>query len=259
MPDRQRERARSAAPEPVKPFIHEGLDSKTMYFSVSAIQSRMDILRPDALVLEYTCTMMGFLIFKPRPARMAMIGLGGGSLAKFCHRHLPATDITVVEINPHVIALREAFRVPPEGPRFRVVADDGARFVGEASGRFDVLVVDAFDAEGMPAALGSARFYDNCLDLLSPGGLMVVNLHAGHPHFQVYLARIRGSFGQGVLCVEEADGCNSVVFAGKGDDVLKRVGHGGVRRPPSLSDEAWKQLQPAFSRIVRRLGAGEPG
>jgi hypothetical protein len=31
--------------------------------------------------------------------RESDIGLGGGSLAKFCYRHLPNSRITVVEIN----------------------------------------------------------------------------------------------------------------------------------------------------------------
>ena len=34
-------------------------------------------------------TMMGLLLFDPSPARVAMIGLGGGSLVRFFARHLP--------------------------------------------------------------------------------------------------------------------------------------------------------------------------
>ena len=252
------ELAPSAGPEMVKPFIHEGLNSKTMYFSISAIQSRMEIQRPDVLDLEYTRTMMGFLLFNPRPSALAMIGLGGGSLAKFCHRHLPDSAITVVEINPHVIELREAFKVPPDSARFKVLAADGVRFVADTPERFDVLMVDAFDAEGMPAALGTPRFYDDCRDVLRPDGLMVVNLHSGHPHFPVYLERIRASFGAAVLCMEEPGGSNGVVFACKGD-LLERGALGPVRCPRSLTGEAWEQLRPVFSRIAQRLrrdGAG---
>ena len=45
-----------------------------------------------------------------------------------------------------------------------------------------MLLVDAFDAERMPEMLGTRRFYDDCADVLRPGGLAVVNLHAAHPH-----------------------------------------------------------------------------
>ena len=60
---------------------------------------------PCALDLDYTRTMMACLMLRPRPASMLMVGLGGGSLAKYWHRWLPAADVSVVEINPHVIAM----------------------------------------------------------------------------------------------------------------------------------------------------------
>jgi spermidine synthase len=46
---------------------------------------------------------------EPRPTKVLMIGFGGGSLAKYCHRHLLTTQVTVVEIDPEVIALRTHF------------------------------------------------------------------------------------------------------------------------------------------------------
>lgn len=63
-------------------------------------QSPRALGQPDALDVENTRAMMGFLLFNRMPDTLAMVGLGGGSLAKFCHRHLPCTRITVVEINP---------------------------------------------------------------------------------------------------------------------------------------------------------------
>src|SRR5262245_24128131 len=93
-------------------FIAETSTTKSLHFSAHQIQSRMDLRKPFALSLEYTRTMMGFLLFEPAPESILMIGLGGGSLAKFCYRYLPACRIKVVEINPNVIALRREFLVP---------------------------------------------------------------------------------------------------------------------------------------------------
>ena len=237
-----------------QPYVREELDAKSMHFSMSAIQSRMQIRRPDALELDYTRTMMAFLLFRPQPASVAMIGLGGGSLAKFCHRHLPRTALTVVEINPHVIALREAFCIPPDGPGFRVLLADGARFVRETDARFDVLLIDAFDAHGLPAALGTQRFYDDCLDVLAPGGLFVANLHAGAPELGAHLERMRRSFGHPVLRAGDRDGANCVVFAGKGG-ALEPAAPGPLRRPPGLASDAWDQLRGAFTRVRAALAA----
>src|SRR6185369_6747562 len=100
-------------------------------------QSSMLDDRPDELQVDYTRTMMGFLLLEPEPREIAMIGLGGGSLAKFCHRHLRSARITAVENNPGVIALRNEFAIPADDERLSVVAEDGAAFVRERAGRFD--------------------------------------------------------------------------------------------------------------------------
>ncbi|MBC7484544.1 MAG: transferase spermidine synthase, partial [Rhizobacter sp.] len=96
----------------VKPYVHEGLDSKSMHFSICEIQSRMQILRPDVLELEYTRTMMGVLMFAPEPERIAMIGLGGGSLAKFCFRHFPQARVTGLVLPAALLAQRAQFPLP---------------------------------------------------------------------------------------------------------------------------------------------------
>jgi spermidine synthase len=182
----------------------------------------MDIRQPDALNLEYTRTMMGFLLFVPEPTSLAMVGLGGGSLAKFCHRHLPKTRIKVIEINPHVIALRDEFHVPANGARFRVVLGDGAEFVRTPPRPFDVLLVDGYDHMGLPAALSSQHFYDDCHALLGPDGMLVVNLHCGHDRWQQQVARIRAALTTPYLVVDDDEG-NSIVFASR--KYLSAPGH----------------------------------
>ncbi len=236
----------------VKPFVYESLTTKALHFSISEIQSRMDLRDPYALDLEYTQTMMGFLLFLPQPQRIAMIGLGGGSLAKFCHRYLPCTHIQVVEINPHVIALREHFHVPPDDERFQVIHGDGVHFVRYRATRPDVLMVDGFDSNGLPARLSSQRFYDNCHEMLQPGGFMVANLHYGHRHYARHLDRIQCSFDGAVLVVDDSELSNSIVFACKGTAI--DAAHAGVvRRPRGLDRSACEQLLGAFARVHRAL------
>ncbi len=238
----------------VKPYVQVTLTTKALHFSISELQSRMDLRHPDALDLEYTRLMMGFLLFCPAPARLAMIGLGGGSMAKFCHRQLPGTRMQVVEINPHVLALRDEFQVPPDGPRFGVELGDGADFVRGPPARFEVLLVDGFDYDGLPEALSSQRFYDGCYETLAPGGLLVVNLHAGHPQYPQQLERIRRSFAGAALAVDDSDRSNSIVFAGK-DAALAALRSGPLRRPPGLDAGAWKSLQPEMARVLSALKA----
>lgn len=235
-----------------KPFVYESPTSKALHFSISEIQSRMDLRDPYALNLEYTQTMMGFLVFLPRPRRIVMIGLGGGSLAKFCHRYLPQTFVQVVEINPHVLALRDHFHVPPDGERFHVIHGDGAQVVRYRATRPDVLMVDGFDSNGLPARLSSQRFYDDCYEMLQPGGMMVANLHYGHRQYPLHLDRIERSFNGAVLVVNDSDLSNSIVFACKGTS-LGSARAGVVHRPKGLDRAGCEQLLGAFARVNRAL------
>ena len=236
----------------VKPYVHDTPTCKALHFTISEVQSRMDPQDPFALVLQYTRTMMGFLLLHRAPRQITMVGLGGGSLAKFCHRYLPDARIEVVEINPHVIALRDEFQVPADGERFRVVHGDGARFVRERATPPDVLVVDGFTSDGMPARLCSQRFYDDCHAMLQPGGVMVVNLHYGHRQYDRHVDRIQRSFAGEVLVVDDGGLSNSIVFACKGP-VLAKAATGVVRRPKALDRAAAEPLLGAFALVTRAL------
>ena len=81
------------------PIVIENDVVVSLYFDARAVQSSMLIADPYALALGYTRTMVGFFLFQPAPRRISMIGLGGGSLAKYCHRHSPDARLAVVEIN----------------------------------------------------------------------------------------------------------------------------------------------------------------
>jgi spermidine synthase len=238
----------------VKPFVHQTQKMKSLHFSIAEIQSCMELARPDALDLAYTRTMMGFLLFHARPLRIGMIGLGGGSLAKFCHRHLPEADMTVLEINPHVIALRHDFSIPDDDARFRVIRADGARYVRAHENAFDVLLVDGYDSDGLPGALSSKRFYDDVFDCLRPRGVMAANIHLGNDEFALLVARIGRSFHGAPLAVKDSESGNAIVFARK-DGALASDQLEDVTCPASMESAQWKLLQLSFNRIRAALEA----
>ena len=132
-----------------RPFVLETKRGISLHFDHFAIQSSMSRGSPDELVLGYTRTMMGFLLLQPQPEHICMIGLGGGSLAKYCYRHLPESTITAIEISAEVIALRDDFRIPPDDGRFKVICADGAEYMRDAAVATDVILLDAFGARGM--------------------------------------------------------------------------------------------------------------
>ena len=232
----------------VQPVVSESLSSKTLFFATGDVQSEMDLMQPDALQLEYTRIMMGFLLHQPQPRRIAMLGLGGGSLAKFCYRHLPDADITVVEINPHVIARRSDFLVPADDQRFRVVLGDAADFVQQSAQPFEILLADAYDLYGLPERLGTAEFYGHCYQRLQPGGVFVANLHGCNPQCADYIDRMRAQFEDSLLVVNDPDGSNRVAISVRGDrHALQSLT--GLSRPCCFDATAWKTLVPSLARV----------
>lgn len=197
-----------------KPFILESGRTRTLHFDFASIQSAMRVDDPDGLCLAYTRKMMAFLLFNATPARLLLLGLGGGSLAKFCFRRLQSSMITAVEINPHVLALRETFRVPPDDERFRVVQADAAQYVSRQARRKDVILADACDASGIAPQFDSLEFYHCVRNALSDRGIFVSNL-CGEVSCRVsHLAKIREVFGEPLL-LPVRRGHNLVVIACK--------------------------------------------
>jgi len=232
------------------PYVCETRSHRSLHFSVLEMQSQMLKRDPTALVLDYTRTMMGFLMFNSQPERIAMIGLGGGSLAKFCYKELPRSRIEVVEINPHVVALRDDFHVPPNNERFCIHIADGAQFISRSSDQFDVLLVDAYSRQGLPPRLAAQRFYDNCRTALREGGIMVMNLYCEDA--DEYIGRIRRAFAGDTFVVDEEDGTNRVVFARRSVVGLR---HWAVHAKfsASIHHAATELLKPEFSRIVSAM------
>jgi len=241
------------------PILQEENGQLWLRFDDGTVQSRMLRADPGRLVLEYTRLMMGFLLFHPAPERIAMIGLGGGSLAKYCARKLPDADLTAVEISPEVIALRAAFGIPPDGPRFRVLRDDGAEFVRRDGEPLGVLLVDAFDREGHPDRLCSAAFYDACRDRLAADGVLAVNLYAEDAAHGRCVDRIREAFGERIVVVAADGSENEVVFAGKGasfppafGDLVARLRALEASHPVGLDATMRKILRYREPRDARR-------
>ncbi|MFC5577863.1 fused MFS/spermidine synthase [Lysobacter niabensis] len=208
-------RTAKAPPHLRKPFIRRRTTTIELQFVRGTSQSQMLTREPDRLLIDYTRTMLGALVLAPRPRSIGIVGLGGGSQAKYCYRHLPGARIEVVENNPHVLALRRRFHIPDDDARFQVFLDDGARFLQVRRGRYDLLLVDAYDETGIPAALSTQAFYDDCRASLAEGGAMAINLYGAD--CDAHLERLQQAFGtERVMELREPRQSNSVVLAWAG-------------------------------------------
>jgi spermidine synthase len=203
---------------------------RSLHVGGEAIQSSMKLGDPFALALDYTRCMMAFLLFHPEPRHALMIGLGGGSLAKFFHKHLRRTKVRVVELDPRIVAAARAhFALPPDDARLAVEIGDGAQALAPEC--CDVLVVDAYHDEAHVPELATAEFYDAAFLALEPRGVLVVNFMDDDPNLDRYLQRLEAAFGGAVLAMRALYDPNILVFALKGapgsvgwEDLRRRAG-----------------------------------
>ena len=214
---------------PAKPSIavKDEYGWRTLHVGGEAIQSTMRISDPFALALDYTRCMMSFLLFHPAPRRALMIGLGGGSLAKFFYSNLRKTSVRVVELDPRIVAAaRQHFALPPDSERLCVEIGDGAEALAPEC--CDVLMVDAYHDEEHVPDLATSEFYDAAWLALEEKGVMVVNCMNDDRSFDKYLQRMERAFGGAVLAMPALYDPNILVFAFKGLearvewDVLRR-------------------------------------
>lgn len=239
--------AGDAPPHLSKPFLRRRGRTLELQFAHGTSQSQMMVADPDRLLIDYTRTMLGAMVLARGVSCIGMVGLGGGSQAKYCHRHLPATRVEVVENNPHVLALRRRFRIPRDDARLQVFLDDGARFLAQRPARYDLLLVDGYDETGIPEALSTQAFYDDCRAALAPGGAMATNLYCGDS--ARHLERLEHAFGRGrVLVLDEPRQSNRVAFAWTGD-----VPEGNEL--PSMPPFVARDLAPVFAKVRAVLAA----
>lgn len=165
----------------------------------------MSIDAPQVLVHQYIQRMMAWLLFvEPAsvPGRQAMqLGLGAGSLTKFCHKVLRMRTVAV-EINPKVlVACRGWFKLPADNTRMQVILADAAREIRDPKwwGTVDALQVDLYDHDAAAPVLDSKAFYADCRRLLTEDGCLTVNLFGRASSYDSSVDKIAAVFGRDAI------------------------------------------------------------
>lgn len=191
---------------------------RTLHLGSDIVQSAMRLGRPDALELAYTRSMMAFQLFAAHARRCLLIGLGGGSIAKFLYRNAPELRIQAIESRPEVVAVaRSHFELPPDDARLRVVVADGGEYVRGNFDRFDAILIDAFDSMAPAELVSAGGFYQDCRAALTGSGVMAVNLWSSEATFDANLQRIELAFENRCLCLPSERPGNVIVFGFAGE------------------------------------------
>lgn len=202
-----------------EPTLSEADGIRYLHFGTQWIQGAMDMARPNELVLEYTRQMMAWLLFldPPREGAIGMLGLGAGSLARFCLKRTRSA-VVAVEWNPLVTAVCRSFFRLPRSPRLTIEHADAGDWVADPrrSGQCPVLMVDLYDAQARGPVRDSAAFYAGCRRLLGDAGVMTVNLFGAHASFPRNLANLQEAFDGRLALLPEIDEGNRIVLAFSG-------------------------------------------
>jgi len=222
-----------------KPSGLEGLPSvntsefdgvRYLHLGSEWVQGSMKIAKPYEIDLEYVQRMMAWLLFmEPNSiaSRHAMqLGLGSGALTKFCNKKL-GLQTTAIELNPQVVAAcRLWFKLPKDSSTLSVILADAQEVVSHDHwrGQIDALQVDLYDQEAAAPVLDSEDFYKGCQSLLTPEGVMTVNLFGKNSQFEVSLDKIKTAFPKGLVwCFKPTKEGNTVVLAQNHPNTLSRA------------------------------------
>jgi spermidine synthase len=183
------------------------------------VQSQLNLKQPLYLATRYQQAMLLSLIWQNNPARVCLIGLGGGRIPLVLHHYLPTVTIECVEINPAVLPIAQKFFGLQPDDRLTVTVADGLTYLSQPAQAYDLIFIDAFSAQGQtPAHLTTPTFFALCQKRLSSVGVITLNMIDSDPFHVEKLQALQAVFDHVYLC-SLIDG-NKVAFAVQGLPLL---------------------------------------
>jgi spermidine synthase len=234
--------------------ISEQAGVRYLHFGSTWIQGAMRIARPWNLELEYTREMMASLLLRDDarwPRRVLLIGLGAASLTKFLYRYRPDAHLTIVEIEPAVVAAaRHFFKLPEDDKRIHMIIGCGAEYILGTNKKFDLILVDGFNEHAHPGQLNSLPFYQACRSRLTDQGIMAVNLLGLCKGVLGGFAHILNAFDDRALMFPSCESGNTIAFAAEGDPVsitLDELKENAI----AFKEETGLNLLPTLTRLAQ--------
>lgn len=182
-----------------------------------SLQSQVDLADPTHLSFEYMRRIADVIdVVGPRRQPIAVTHIGGAalSLPRYVAATRPRSRQIVLEPDEDLTDfVREALPLPKRsGIKVRpVTGRAGINDLYDDS--LDLIILDAFEHEAVPANLVTAEFFAHCARVLRPTGVLIANLidgTAGLPFIRRTAATVRDAVGDGVLLAERR------IFRGKG-------------------------------------------
>jgi spermidine synthase len=194
--------------------IEDNGEFRSLYFGARSLQSRMSLTFPHELILSYTCYMVLALLINTIPRNILIVGIGAGSFIRFFRHHFPKCQIDAVDYSPQIIkAAKEYFQLP-DTDHISMHCADGRSFLQDNnSGQYDLILIDAFDDQGMSPTVYSDLFFSLSANSLAPDGVISCNLWSNDKARLREIKTILATYFQSCLYLPVPDRGNIVAVA----------------------------------------------
>ncbi len=187
---------------------------RRLIFDDGATQSAIDTSDPKRLVLSYSRAVFCPLAVVPKPQRILIVGLGGGTMPMFLRRNYPDAQIDIAELDPVVVEAATGFFGFKEDARMKVHVGDGRRFIETAERRYDIIFLDAYGPDSIPYSLATRQFVAAVHSRLADGGIAVSNVwsHFSNKHYFSMIKTYQAVFDE-VHVVQAPASENRIIIA----------------------------------------------
>ena len=141
--------------------------------------ARQTIAKPgDPTYLGFAYTKVAFagLALAADIRRIAIVGLGGGTMPMFLRHYYPNAAIDVVDIDPDVVHVAKEFFGFREDAALRAHVGDGRKFIENVRQPYDVVFLDAFGTRNVPQHLTTVEFLRSVKRSVRPNGVVIGNI-----------------------------------------------------------------------------------
>lgn len=199
-------------------LVEDKGDLRCLKFNVKSNKTRQSCLlksQPQRLVFNYTKQLLTGLLVNPKPKRILIIGLGGGTMSNTLHQLLPDSYIDNVEIDESVIKVARQYFGFLENDQIKTYSQDGRVFVKRAllkKLQYDWIILDAFNGDYIPEHLMTKEYLEETKRLLSPQGILTANTFSSSKLYVYESATYKAVFGD-YYQVSNPDNSNRIILA----------------------------------------------
>ena len=226
--------------------------STNVLFGVQSIRMKTDELTGMYYDVALAAPFMAGVPEKENP-RILILGNGTGTFASQCERFFPDAAVEGVEIDEKITELAKKYFALPDD--VTVTTYDGRAYLNAVDGKYDVIMVDAYQDITIPFQMSSKEFFTMVSDHLTEDGVMVVNMNMrGKKEGSIneYLADTIGQVFPVIYTADVANSTNRELFASHNPGILSDFRENAA----SGMDE---ELLAMMQRVDGELKAYQPG